>query len=257
MKEFWENQAKQFKGGMSAVNFDLMEEELEHSLLMGLLRDNTDICDVGCGNGRLILHFAEKLPGARFFGMDFSENMVASAREEAARRKIGNAEFAVADATAPGAFAFGARRKFDTVISKRLLINTKGRGKYTAADNILEILKPGGRYLMIECFIEPLQRVNDIRNTLGLPAITVKEFNEYLTEGFVSDLAGKFTLERKVDFESLYYFISRVFNAGLSSGQPKYDAPINKLAVKLALAGVAPIEGLGPETLHIWAPKSV
>ena len=104
---------------------------------------------------------------------------------------------------------------------------------------------------MMECFLEPLRRINDMRIKIGLNEIRVRPFNEYLEEDFIENISDLFSVEREVDYEGLYYFISRIFNAYLSDGEPAYDAPINQLAEKLLSLGFNPIKGYSPELGYV------
>jgi hypothetical protein len=146
---------------------------------------------------------------------------------------------------------------YDIVLGKRLLINIKGFAKLQALKNIYAMLKPNGAYIMIECFVEPLERINNIRSRLGLERINVRSFNEYLHASFIGDIGRYFDVEKLIDRGSLYYFISRVFNAYLSGGKPEYQAPINKLAAQLTLEGVQPMQGYAPEVTYLLKKKTL
>ncbi|MBF0485503.1 MAG: class I SAM-dependent methyltransferase [Candidatus Omnitrophica bacterium] len=248
MKDFWEQQAREYKAGIHAVNFDIMLEDLE-SFFLGKLRfDGQTFCDAGCGNGRTLLELAKQNPSAHFYGFDFSDGMISVAKAEQERLKIKNVIFSVADACGTNFLDTDAGR-FDVVLTKRLMINLKGDDKNKVVRKIHHALKPGGLYLMLECFIEPLEKINQIRKSLGLEEIAVKSFNEYLKEEHWSYIKNFFSVESKNDFVGLYYFISRIFNAHLSRENIAYDAPINKLAVQLTKAGVNPVEGYAPEVM--------
>ncbi len=147
------------------------------------------------------------------------------------------------------------RGRFDAVYSKRMLINVKGAAKDNALRNIHALLAPGGRYYMMECFLEPLARINEIRESLGLAPIQVKSFNEYLDQPFLDKIREYFDIEDQVDYESLYYFISRVFNAALAEGEPDYHAPMNLLAVELTKRGFRPLVGYSPEMVYVLKKK--
>ncbi|MFZ5998502.1 MAG: class I SAM-dependent methyltransferase [Nitrospirota bacterium] len=253
-KEFWENQAEKFKTDVKAVNFDPMEEELESFLLDKFIGDNEIICDLGCGNGRTILSMALQKKNTVFYGLDFSKNMIEVADAHKRDLQLQNVHFLNIDATLMNLSGI-ITQKFDKVLTKRLLINLKGDAKFRALDNIYSLLKNGGSYLMIECFIEPLQRINEIRRQLDLEEIKVKFFNEYLSFDILEKMSERFCVAEKIDFGSLYYFISRVFNAYLSEGEPDYNAPINRLAVELIKKGVNPIEGYSPEIMFLFKKK--
>jgi SAM-dependent methyltransferase len=249
MKEFWEQQAIEHGDNVAAVNFDPIQEDLVIELLNEIVPDGLAVADMGCGNGRALLDLAAARPNGRFAGYDFAENMVRVAETRRQTLGLGNVRFACFDATdALPADAVGA---FDIVLGKRLLINVKGPAKRKALQNIADMLKPGGTYIMVECFDEPLQRINAIRAGLGLDRIVVRSFNEYLTASFLGEVRALFTVEQLVDRGSLYYFISRIFNAHLSGGKPDYHAPINQLAGRLVREGVHPMTGYSPEVTHV------
>jgi ubiquinone/menaquinone biosynthesis C-methylase UbiE len=250
MKDFWEEQALKFGEDVTAVNFDPIQDQLGSTLLEELVPNNVSVADLGCGNGRNVLSLATARLSGTFVGYDFAENMIRVA--ENARRRVGlqNVRFEQLDATTP-ALPSNAKNAFDVVIGKRVLINLKGSSKIAALKNIYDMLRPSGTYIMTECFVEPLNRINDIRSTLKLEQISIKPFNEYLTEEFLTEIKRRFEIQRLVDIGSLYYFISRVFNAYLSDGKPDYFAPINQLASKLVLSGVRPIQGYAPEVTYV------
>ena len=252
MKDFWESQALKYKNDTKAVNFDPLSEELELHSLEQLITDDAEenICDIGCGNGRTLLELAHKKRNHRFHGLDFSEEMIAVAEEQKRIRNISNVNFHVADAISANVkmmFNFN----FDKVISKRLLINIKGKDKYSAIENIHDLLKNNGIYIMVECFKEPLEKINKIREALNVEAIKIKPFNEYLNYDFLDEISDLFEIVKKVDFGSLYYFTSRIYNACLSQGEPDYYAPINRLAAEITKMGIKVIEDHSPEVIFI------
>lgn len=253
MREFWEGQALKYKEDVMAVNFDPLGEDLELFFLEKHFLDGEKVCDIGCGNGRTILHLARQKKKTEFYGVDFAEGMIDIANKMKKDANVDNVHFLRVDATEDLKNVFDF--KFDKVMTKRLLINIKGREKFRAVENIRSILKEGGVYVMTECFIEPLQRINEIRKQLSLDEIKVKHFNEYLSADFLEEISGSFEIEKTLDFESLYYFISRIFNAALSQGNPDYHAPINMLALDLIKKGISPIEGYSPEVMHILRKK--
>jgi 2-polyprenyl-3-methyl-5-hydroxy-6-metoxy-1,4-benzoquinol methylase len=102
------------------------------------------LLDVGCGRGRILNRLAELYPQSRLTGIDFSEEAIAYAREEARRQGLRNVEFVVEDLSdfettaEPG--VFDCITTFDAVHDQaRPLSVLKG---------IHRALKPGGVYLM-------------------------------------------------------------------------------------------------------------
>jgi ubiquinone/menaquinone biosynthesis C-methylase UbiE len=255
-KEFWERQADLHKNSVQAVNYDALEEELEFFFLKDMIIDGQRVCDLGCGNGRTIFELAKQKPNSVFYGADYSENMIKVANQEKDSKGIKNVNFLNLSASSDNLITEMKSEGFDVVLTKRLLINLKGEEKKKAIKNIYGLLNEKGRYLMVECFIEPLDKVNQIRALLNLERITVKPFNEYLTEQFRRYIEDLFIIEKEIDFESLYYFISRIFNAKLATGAPDYFAPINQLAIQLIKSGIAPIKGYSPEIILAMRKKT-
>jgi len=232
-KKFWDKQARKHKGSVIAVNFDPLMEELEYFSLEQFINPKETICDIGCGNGLTLLRLAQKYGDSVFYGIDFSEEMIKIARSKKKTLRLKNINFYVGniiDGDTVDMFDFS----FDKIITKRLLINLRGKNKQKAICNISRMLKKDGSYLMVECFIEPLKRINEIRKKLELQKIRVKKFNEYLALKPLKRITKEyFMVEKEIDFGSLYYFTSRIYNAYLSKGKPDYFADINKIAVEV------------------------
>lgn len=255
MKDFWKKQAEQYKNDVKAVNFDPLAEELELCFLERIIKNSGNICDMGCGNGRLLLELGIKKDKATFYGIDFVKEMIEVAEEQKKNQNISNVNFFVADAASNSVKEmFGC--KFDVVITKRLLINLKNGKKFEAIKNIYDLLKPKGMYIMVECFREPLAKINKIRRSLNIENIEIKSFNEYLEFNFLEKIGDLFVRKRAFDFNSLYYFTSRIYNAYLSQGQqPDYHAAINRLAVYLTREGFLDLKGYSPEMIFVFQKK--
>lgn len=255
-KEFWDKQANQFGESVNAVNFDTLSEDLELQTIRSLLNPNDAVCDLGCGNGRLLSFLRDNGLSGTLVGSDFTEGMITAANSLKERDpKYQDISFYHMDATQPDiSNALGGN--FDAVITKRLLINLESDlEREKVLKNIHDLLNPNGLYLMTECFMEPLDRVNEVREKLNLDTIKVHEFNRYLTHDFMDSVMQYFDIVKMVDFQSTYYFISRVMNAYLSEGIPSYSAPINQLAVKLINEGYNLIEGYSPEVIYCLRKK--
>jgi ubiquinone/menaquinone biosynthesis C-methylase UbiE len=63
------------------------------------LRAGIDVADVGCGSGHAINLLAQAYPASWFVGFDFSESGIATARGEAQRLGLTNAQFEVRNVT--------------------------------------------------------------------------------------------------------------------------------------------------------------
>jgi 2-polyprenyl-3-methyl-5-hydroxy-6-metoxy-1,4-benzoquinol methylase len=102
------------------------------------------VLDLGCGRGLIMMRLAELYPNSRFVGMDLSEEAVAFARGEAARRGLRNIEFRAQDLSDFDRIAqpeaFDLITTFDAIHDQAKPLNVlKG---------IHRALKPAGTYLM-------------------------------------------------------------------------------------------------------------
>jgi SAM-dependent methyltransferase len=252
-KLFWDNQAKEQGSSVGAVNFDIWMNELENITLNRLVGGSKKVLDLGCGNGDTLCFLAENHPATLFTGIDFSGEMIDVAKKMKRDKGLDNAVFFTGDALD---MMPSFESEYDIVIGKRLLINMKPDEWSIAIRNIRGYCKPNGLYMMCECFLEPLASINLVRDSIGLSEIKVHEFNNYLSISNLGGLmGGSFHLDRCVDFGSLYYFVSRVFNAGLTrEGNPCYTSPLNGLAFDVACKFNV-MGGLCPERLYIWRRK--
>ncbi len=104
------------------------------------------VLDIGCGTGDLALAAAARVgPGGRVTGVDFSEAMLARARDKAAAARAGNVEFVKASAD-DLPFAGGT---FDAVVSAFVLRSLAGI-RDRCAREMGRVLRPGGEAFLLE-----------------------------------------------------------------------------------------------------------
>jgi ubiquinone/menaquinone biosynthesis C-methylase UbiE len=202
------------------------------------------VLDVGCGNGHTLEVIRRAHPGNRYWGLDFSEELLAVARA----RRLPGCDLRLGDArTLP--YESGS---FDVVYSERCLINILDwDGQRKALDEIGRVLRPGGYYLMIECFSDGLENNNRARHELGLPDIQEAYHNRYIEKAqFLSAVKGSFlvvepqSLDRHTrgyhfhsNFLSSHYFVSRVLYPAVLKGDLVRNSEFTKFFSFLPPAG--------------------
>lgn len=247
IKDYWEERAKQNATTPEATTNDLYLRELEISTfiqtLEGLgLEPGGTVLDVGCGDGYTTVAVADALTQLRFTGIDYSENMIAIARNRVADKPglKDRVTFAVGDATdldrACGDSTYNA------VLTDRCLINLESREHQgRAIAQVARHTQPGGYYVAIENFTEGQDEMNRLRASVGLPEIPVRWHNLYFGEADFKRLAEPFfeAIEFK-EFSSSYYFATRVIYSAMCQMRgesPDYRHEIHQLAVRLPWFG--------------------
>jgi len=233
--EFWNSRAT--LGSLAGTN-DLGLKQLEMLTLSGYISDGQRVLDLGCGSGTTAIFLAEN-KSLEITGMDFSPEMVKEANQERDRRGISplKLNFAVQDIRKINELLAAQAAPYDIVMTERVLINLETwEEQKNAIREIIKLLRPGGVYLMCENLRDGLDNLNKMRARVGLEPITSPWHNRYLEQDEVSEIDFAELIEYR-DFTSVYYLFSRVINAWLAKEQneePRYDAPINRLALDLS-----------------------
>jgi len=243
--DFWNDRAG--LGEWAGTN-DVVAKRLEMETLAGFVRDGLRIVDVGCGNGITAMELARRY-AVDVTGIDFSPEMIAAAKGLSAGQSFkGRVQFVVGEV--PG--IVGDFNPCDLAYTERVIINLPTwEEQQRGIREIGDLLKPGGLFLMCENSQDGLNELNDLRARVGLSPIQPPWHNRYLIDEEISrgDF-GSLRLERVVYYSSTYYFLSRIVNAFLAAQaheDPRYDSPVNQLALRLPSIG-----NLGQGRLWVW-----
>jgi SAM-dependent methyltransferase len=248
IREYWNDQAKRYGADLAATMPDPLLKKLELAALRRWLDPDASTLEVGCGNGFNLIELSAFLK-ADLVGIDYAAEMIAAAnsaltaRPSLARR----CSFAVGDILD---FPKDGRR-YRQIFTDRCLINlTSLQLQLQGVGNLAAALEARGRLTLIECAQQPLARLNEMREAVGLDPIKTHWHNLYLDEeAFLASIPSNLHLLAVESFASLYYIASRVFNAKLTPGgeSPDYLAPVNQMAALLPSVG-----DCGPHKLYVF-----
>ena len=199
VKAYWEEPST-----VSIIDKNLHQIEID-TVCRHLLPTDS-MADIGCGDGQATIQYAAKV--ARCIGVERSERLRAKA--EKAAKECGASNLAVQagdilDKSLPSGC-------FDVILTQRVLINLASwEEQKQGILNVHRMLKPGGRYIMIENTNDAYLALNDVRVELGMAPIPQHWHNRFFDYDELTDfLRGKFQLLRHYDF-GLYYLLTRVY----------------------------------------------
>ena len=133
-------------GDSSAMVHDSRLIDTILPLVSGLperLRSGIEALDIGCGQGHAVNLMAKTYPSSNFRGYDISEQGIATARKEAGKLGIANAEFTLKDlATMDEVSAYDLITAFD-------VIHDQAKPAHVL-DAVFRALKPNGVFLMVD-----------------------------------------------------------------------------------------------------------
>ena len=244
LRQRYEEIAKTGNETTTACDFNL--RDLEIGFALEYIRDGDWVLDVGCGPGVALRTYASERKVVAH-GIDYAYNMVAFARQRT--REItpeldidfhhGNVlELPYADCT------------FDIVTSSRCLMALlQWDLQQKALLEIHRVLKPDGRFVMMEGTVQGLGRLNVWRRRFGLSEIDADGRDRLFTRKFDEDeflefCRSHYALERTQRF-GMYYFLTRIVHPLLvAPSAPRYDHPLNAVAKQIAQI-VPDFDGIG------------
>ncbi len=166
------NERARVESDFRKVNIaDLVQRQLENQFILKHLQSNERIVEVGCGNGFLTEELRQV--AAHVDAFDFAENMV-----EAAKEKFGetNNRFFV-DSVLVGE---RVETPYDVAVCVRVLINLSNVDEQkTAISNIAKWLKPGGKLILVEGYLDGFHELNRMRVACGLGEMKPAHINFY------------------------------------------------------------------------------
>ena len=206
--------------------------EYEKKFLTSIIKKKKTILDVGCGDGHLLEYITKKKLTKKTVGIDFSSKMI----EKAKKRKIKNSEFYCIDMKNIHYLKKKTNLKFDYIVTLRSLINIKNKNKQRSIlDSFYEFLKPNGKVLCCEPSIIANNKINYLRENLGLKKISAPWHNLFIDDNHFTN-TKKMRFNKIYNFTGSYYFFSRVINAFIKkekNKEPRNNDKLNLMAMKI------------------------
>ena len=199
VQKYWEDPKT-----VSIIDKNLHELEIE--LVERFLQPTDLLADFGCGDGEATVRYAKKVRTA--VGIERSATLRGKAEKARDAAGVRNLTFKPGDILAEPT----ELNTYDAVVTQRLLINLASwEEQRHGLINVHRMLKPGGRFLMIENTNDAFQAMNDLRHDVGLEPVPQHWHNRFFDhEQLESFLEGRFQLLRFQDF-GLYYLLTRVY----------------------------------------------
>lgn len=120
--------------------------------LLAYVPPAASVLDLGCGNGRVARILDKERPGARYYGMDFSDGLIQIARNACAQLRNVQVDFGVADLTRPDWSTAVTGCEFDTIMVLAVLHHIPAfENRLAILVALRDYLKPGG-YLTLSAW---------------------------------------------------------------------------------------------------------
>ena len=212
--------------------YDKFLVDAEIKLIKSNIPRCSKILDAGCGEGEGTLEYA-RIEGCTVEAVDFSETRLRKAKlilkdyKNVSLRKI---DF-LAD--------YNLDSDFDIIISKRFLINLmEWKLQKKVIVDLVNHLKPGGMFLMLEGYKEGVDELNKFRNKFNLPDIPVKWHNLFLQDAKINEIISEKCLKLVNEFGLGDYFLLTRGIRPYFDKKLDWDVEFNKFAKDVGLQNV-------------------
>jgi SAM-dependent methyltransferase len=200
----------------------LINAEIE--LIRRQIPDGAKILDAGCGEGEGTLAYSA-IRGTTIHAADFSETRLQKARS----RLDGRRNVTCRHVDFLGSYQLDS--DYDIVVSQRFLINLmEWRLQRGVLLDLMSLLKPGGRLVLLEGSRQGVDSLNEFRAALSLDPIPVKWHNLFLDDQVLIDFMCEHGHELVAQAGlGTYFLLTRGVRPALDQ-HLNWDCEFNRLA---------------------------
>jgi SAM-dependent methyltransferase len=201
IENYWEN-----PDTVSLIDLNL--RKLETEAVLKELSKNDRILDLGCGAGESTVFYARAVKECVAY--EQSIYLISKAKNLFLEQNLSNIEVVKGDALNLDKNL----GKFDVVITQRVIINfMTWEEQKNVILGALELLKTGGRFIMIENTFDGFENLNEKRRLLGLSNIILHDWHNYFLNynKFLEFMKEVATLEKEENFNT-YYLLTRLYS---------------------------------------------
>ena len=214
VRAVWDDFARKYGLDSRASTPDAYLVDLELRTLKKYIGNSGKLLDIGCGNGYAAINLAQK-KAVEVVGVDISPEMITCANqmlESYAGSLKGKVQFEIGNILSPSFAEHFGQNCFDTVLTKRTLINVLSWSEQKEViTKILHLLKPKGNYIMMEATVQGYENTNRLRERFKIPRTSIRWHNNYLDEEKLFPFLNEsFDIICIRNFSSTYYIGSRV-----------------------------------------------
>ncbi len=200
----------------------LLNAEIE--LIKKRIPENSKILDAGCGEGEVVAAYSS-ITGVIVHATDFSDTRLRKAKERLKGRK--NIVMKKVDFLDK----YELDKDYDVIVSERFLSNLmEWRLQQKVMLDLMAMLKPGGKLLMLEGSRQGVDTLNDFRSVWGLEPISVKWHNLFFDDNALIEFM-KQQGYNLIEQEGLgtYFLLTRGVRPNLDNNL-NWDCEFNRLA---------------------------
>jgi len=228
----------------SMYDKNLLKAEID--LIKCHIADHSKILDAGCGEGEGTLAYSA-IAGVEIHAADFSETRLKKAAERLGPCR--NVILKQVDFSGD----YSLDTDYDVIVSQRFLINLmEWELQKRVLLNLMLLLRPGGRLIMLEGSRQGAESLNELRRLLGLPLIPVKWHNLFMDdEALVSFmLENKFRLSAH-DGLGTYFLLTRGIRPFFDKDLD-WNCEFNRMAGSSDMRNILGLDNTKFSRLKLW-----